>query len=210
MGYESVMLFNPLLDDRQFLSTDVCNVLGINLKQLEHAIDPNRSIVSLRIHNEQRLQGKRRVFCGEDVLKIGTVFATNPTGFPQKFAHTLADDVARRASIKGTPLDQTPELTIISWPMANGDWARATCYDGIETKPRIPVAGIYFEVDRFIDETIAKLKAVADEQPLPDFTVPDPVADASLLSPENDFFRLWAKDDQGRDSYGRAHVRRNN
>lgn len=190
-----------LLAERQFTSHDVMQIVGITDKQLEHVVDPKRAIVPLTSHEYARLRGVRRLFSGGDVLKIATVFAVNDVGFPQKFMATLANTVMQRTmTVCDPPLDLTPNLMIATWPMKSGeDWALSTLHANRTSDPKLPVACILIDVDRLIRETVAKLEAVVEGRDIPNFDIPDPVPEPSPYFPENDFFRAWTKDSEGRD-----------
>ena len=188
-----------ILTDAQFSSEDVCRVAGINAKQLEHAIDPKRSILSLSTHVRERVQGKRRFFTGADILKVRALFVSNAIGFPQRWAGTFADQIAFRASARLSGVDRTPNLAIAAWPMKDGDWATFQIHDNLSVAPKLPIACHFIQVDRLIDETLAVLRAIVVEEEIPNFAVPDPVPEPSPYSPENDFFLAWTKDDEGRD-----------
>lgn len=187
-----------ILELAQFISAEVCSIAGINAKQLEHAINPERSILNLSIHGASRIQGKRRLFTGDDVLQIVALFQSNAIGFPQRFAATLCNQVSRRAFGRLSGLDSTPNLVIATYPMKDGDWAVVYLHEGMTDEPPLPICLQLIHVDRLIDETLAKLRAVEADEPIPSFELPDPVPEPSLYSPENDFFRAWSKDEQGR------------
>lgn len=191
-----------VLDERQFTSADVCAVVGINAKQLEHAIDPKRStpVLSISTHDLARVKGRRRLFTGDDCLKINTLFVANRIGFPQRFANTLANLVSNRAAGLMAGIDLTPKLHFAAWPMKSGDWVHQPLYEGMREEPKLPLAYQIIAVDELIDQTIRKLLAVVADEKLPDFQVPDPKPEASPWSPENDFFLAWTKDEQGRNT----------
>lgn len=189
-----------LLAERQFTSHDVMQIVGITKKQLEHVVDPKRAIVPLTTHEYERLRGVRRLFSGYDVLKIATVFAVNDVGFPQKFMASLASTVTQRTNtICDAPLDTTPDFKIATWPMKSGeDWALSMLHANRTSDPNLPTACILIDVDRLIRETVAKMEAVVDGREIPNFEIPDPLPEPSPYSPENDFFRAWTKDAEGR------------
>ena len=189
-----------ILDAPQFTSEDVCRIVSITPKQLENAIDPARAVVRVSPQSRERRQGRRRMFTGGDVLKVAAVFAANAVGFPMRYTATMADEVERRASARLVGLDLAPGLVWLTWPFADGsDWNRAAVYQGKPEALKTPVAVIAIEVDRLIDETLGKLKALIGDEPLPDFTVPDHTPEPDQSPPKNDFFMRWAKDASGRD-----------
>jgi hypothetical protein len=156
-------------------------------------------ILRVSPQSRERRSGRRRLFTGGDVLKIATLFAVNGVGFPARYAATLADEVERRAGARLVGFDPTPGLFFMTWPFKDGsDWNRAVCYPGMEKPPHIPPAAIMIQVDGIIDETLTKLRAMINGEPVPDFAVPDFVPEPDPYSPENDFFMAWSKDDQGR------------
>lgn len=197
---DTALVPTGLLSAPQFTSEDAMSICGVSKKQLEHAIDPARTILRLSIHNRERVKGRRRMFTGGDILKIAALFAASAVGFPARWFRVLADDVERRAIVRIGGGDLTPNLAYATWPMRDGeDWARTALHDALTVPPKLPSAVIIIAVDQLIDQTIAKLEAVIAEQPIPDFSVPDPAPAPSPYSPENDFFLAWTKDEAGRD-----------
>ncbi|MFO1125720.1 MAG: hypothetical protein U1E25_10810 [Methylocystis sp.] len=89
-----------------------------------------------------------------------------------RFAGTLADLVERRASSKLLGAAIGTDYGIISYPLkGKDDWALIQMTSERENAPKLPVAFHVLEVDRLIDETLAKLRAIVDGEPLPNFEV---------------------------------------
>ena len=136
---------------------------------------------------------------GGEILKFKTTLTQNEIGFPLKWAYLVADEVYHRAMFRLGGCDINAgrgALSIATYPLPDGDWARVAIWAS-EARPALPVRYHVLEVDRLIDETLAKLQALIKEQPIPDFEVTTEVA-ASPYSPTNDFFRKWIKDAVGR------------
>jgi len=72
-------------------------------------------------------------------------------------------------------------------------------WEGRQDQPQLPKAVQVLQVDRLIDEVLAKLRALVADEPVPSFDVPVSQPEPSPWSPQNDFFRRWAKDDEGND-----------
>ena len=186
----------PILDEPQFSQADALAVCEMTAGELKGMID--REQVRLRRdHNPG--SGRRRLYAGSDILKLKTGRIMSPLGFPLRWLYLLADQVEQRASARLVGLDITPKLRIATYPISDGDWAQVPIWDGMTDPPKLPLAVQILEVDRLIDEMLARLQALIEEKPLPSFEVPAPEAEPSPYSPENDFFLRWAKDEQGRD-----------
>lgn len=143
----------------RFTTNEVCAVAMINKKQLEHAIDPKRSILNLSVHGTSRVQGKRRIFTCEDAIKITTLFVLMKIGFPRRHAKWLCEAVARRAENLLAGIDKNADFSFVSYPLPNGVWVYFTTMKG-QKKPRFPICVHLFAVDRFLEETFAKLQAI--------------------------------------------------
>lgn len=190
---------DTLLTTSQFSTDDIAAIVGITKKQLEHAIDPSRKIVRVSGSEKPRVQGKRRLFSGMDAISLVTVFSANAAGFPQRFTQQLVDLVKRRCIVKPSDpsIDLTPNLAVVTWKMREADdWAICHIHDRQSEIPKVPLAHIAIHVDRLIDETLQKLEAVVNEQPIPNFDVADPVA-SDPYSPEEDFFCMWDRENKG-------------
>lgn len=184
-----------ILDEPQFTRHDVLQVTRLSEPQLKNTLD--RDLVRLRSdHNPG--SGRRRMFTGGDILKIVVAHTMSAIGFPMKWSYLVADDIETRASSRLIGLATEKNYGFITYPMSNGDWARIPIHADLLEPPESPVAYQVVEVDRLIDQVIAKLRALIDDAPLPDFATAEPTIEPSPYSPENDFFRMWAKDDLGR------------
>jgi hypothetical protein len=184
-----------ILDVPQFSRRDVLEITGLSEAQLKNTLD--RDLVQLRSdHNPGT--GRRRMFTGGDILKLAAAHTQSAIGFPLKWSWLVADDIERRAISLLMGMNQPNDFVIISYPMSNGDWARIAVSKDTEDVPALPVAYQVLEADRLITEVLAKLTALVAEQALPDFKVPEPTPAKSPYSPENDFFRMWDKDSEGR------------
>ncbi len=184
-----------ILDVAQFTRRDVLEVSGLTETQLKNTLD--RDLVTLRSGSTPG-SGRRRMFTGSDVLRITVAYTMSAIGFPLRWSHLVADDIERRASNRLIGLAQETGYGFITYPLASGDWARIAIYDGMQTLPKLPPAYQFVEVDRLIDEVLAKLEALIADQQVPDFSVQEPKVEPSPYSPENDFFRMWSKDSEGR------------
>ena len=185
-----------ILEEAQFARGDVLAVTGLTEAQLKNTLD--RDLVRLASdHNPGT--GRRRLFTGGDILKIVVAHIMSAIGFPMKWSYLVADEVERRAANRLIGLVHQSNLKIVTFPRLDGDWERVPLYDGMATPPPLPVVYQTLEIDRLIDQVIAKLAALIADQPLPNFDVPLSQPAPSPWSPENDFFRRWHKDDQGRD-----------
>lgn len=184
-----------ILDDAQFTRHDVLQVTGLSDAQLKNTLD--RDLVQLRSEHNPG-SGRRRMFTGSDILKLVVAHTMSGIGFPMKWSYLVADEIERRASSRLLGIALEEDYGFITYPMSNGDWARIAVYNGMKETPNLPTAYQIVEVDRLIDEVLAKLHALVDEVPLPVFTVAEPKPEPSPYSPENDFFRMWDKDEQGR------------
>lgn len=191
-----------ILDEPQFSISDAAAVVGASVKAIEHMIDPKKQRVQLNGDHISPGSGRKRLFNGSDILKLAAAVVMSQIGFPQRWSVVLTDVIDRRASNRITGLAEKSGLLIATYPMKNGDWAYVSLYaDGSGEETELPVAMQMLDVDRLIDETIAKLEAIIRKAAVPDFSVPDPVPEPSPFSPENDFFRMWDKDGEGRDVY---------
>lgn len=193
--YENMSISTDILTAAQFTRQDVLQLSGLSDAQLKNTLD--RELV--RLHSDHNPgTGRRRMFTGGDILKIIVAHRMSAIGFPMKWGHLVADDIERRAISRLIGLDIYVEYGFLTYPMSNGDWARVPFHDGMTEKPNLPSAYQVVEVDRLIDEVMAKLNALVADQPIPDFSVPDIEPEPNPYSPENDFFLAWTKDDQGR------------
>lgn len=184
-----------ILDADQYSRRDVIEVVGLTDAQLKNTLD--RNLVRLASdHNPGT--GRRRMFTGSDVLKIATAHTMSAIGFPMRWSYLLADEVATRASNRLMGIHLTPQLSIVTFPRPDGDWERVPVWEGMPEEPRLPCAVQILQVDQLIDEILAKLRALVEEQPLPSFDVPLSQPEPSPYSPENDFFMRWATDAEGR------------
>jgi hypothetical protein len=190
-----------ILDEPQFMVPDVVVVTGATAKAIEHMIDPKKERVRLDGHHISPGTGRRRMFTGLDVLKLTTAFTMSQIGFPQRWSIMLTEEIGRRASNRITGLVGRNNLMIATYPLKTGDWAYVPLYSDDEQKQALPLAVQLLDADRLIDETLAKLQAIVAEKEVPDFSIPDPVPEPSPYSPENDFFRMWEKDSEGRDVF---------
>lgn len=189
----------PILHVAQFSRDDVMAVCEISSGVLKGILD--RKQVQLQSdHNPG--SGRRRMFTGGDILKINSAVVSSSIGFPLRWAHILADRVMTRANgkLSGMTLESCNHFALAFYPDTAGeDWAFVPILDGIPASP-LPIACQQIDVDRLIDETASKLTAIVNEEPVPSFAIPV-FTQENPYSPENDFFRMWAKDDAGRDVF---------
>lgn len=185
-----------ILDEPQFSRRDVLDLTGLTDAQLKNTLD--RDLVRLAsVHNPGT--GRRRMFTGGDILKIIGAHTMSAIGFPMRWSYLIADQIERRASNRLIGNDLTPDLTIVTFPRPDGDWEMVPMWEGRQDQPQLPVAVQGLQVDRLIDEVLAKLRALVADEPVPSFDVPVSQPEPSPWSPQNDFFRRWAKDDEGND-----------
>jgi len=192
-----IELFPPILYAPQFSRDDVLKVCDTTSGTLKGILD--RKQVTLRSEHNPGT-GRRRMFTGSDILKINTAIIASGIGFPLRWVYILADQVERRAAgrLTGTSLEGCRHFGMAFHPnKAGDDWAFVPIKDGQEASP-LPIACQIIDVDRLIDETLAKLNAVINDEPIPNFDIPEPKFE-DPYSPEHDFFGIWTKDDQGRD-----------
>lgn len=185
-----------ILDEPQFARRDVLELTGLSDAQLKNTLD--RDLVSLaNRHNPGT--GRRRMFTGGDVLKLTVAHTMSAIGFPMRWSHIIADQVERRAINRVIGLASGTDLMIATYPNAAGDdWAFVTLSSENQDPPGLPLAVQLLAVDKLIDNTLAKLRALVADEPIPDLAFKFPELEPSPYSPENDFFRMWATDGEGR------------
>lgn len=188
---------NQIWDKPQFTVAEVCKITGATPKALEHFLNPARGLVRLMGDWVNPGTGKRRIFTGSQVLQIAAAYTMNHIGFPQRWSIGLADQVARRAKARTIGLSVQTEMSIITYPMSNGDWASIPIYKEMTAAPQLPVAVQVLDVDRLIDQVLKQLLAIVAGEDIPDFTVPDIPPEPSPYSPASNFFRAWEKDAAG-------------
>lgn len=193
--------YHGLLDVEQFSQADALAVTGLSGGQLKGILD--RQQITLRSQHNPGT-GRRRMFCGDDIIRLAAAYEASRIGFPLRWVHTLAEQVITRmnwlraADVAGSPC--AGPLAYATFPQGDGeDWALVPVVDGKAAGP-LPIGCIYFQVDRLLSEVQAKLKALIDDEPLPDYSVPE-VKPEDPYSKEVNFFLAWDKDDQGRDIY---------
>lgn len=187
------MELHPLLDFPRFSQADVLAVCETTAGELKGMID--RKDVTLALgHNPGR--GRPRQYTGRDILKLRTGRVMGPLGLPLGQLQRIADEVEKRAISRFLNVDRD-HLQIAIFPTASGEWALVTLWD-VPEKLKLPVAVQMLDVDRLINETLARLQAVIDGRPLPSFEVPIEEPYPSPYSPENDFFMRWTRDEKGR------------
>ncbi|WP_292047728.1 MULTISPECIES: hypothetical protein [unclassified Brevundimonas] len=184
-----------ILDAAQFSRRDVLDLTGLSEAQLKNTLD--RGLVRLASdHNPGT--GRRRMFTGADVLKLAVAHTMSAIGFPMRWSYLIADQVATRASNRLISLTVDTHLKFALYPNTSGeDWSFTPMSDERPT-PSLPAAYQILDVDTLIDETMLKLRAVVADEPIPDVGFKPPPPEPSPYSPENDFFRMWATDQQGR------------
>lgn len=188
---------HQIWDDPQFLMPEVCKITGATPKALEHFVNPARGMVRLMGDWVNPGTGKRRRFSGEQVLKIAAAYTMSHIGFPQRWSIELSEAVARRAIGRTNGLATKTKMGIITYPIANADWAVVPVYAEDEVEPKVPLAVQYLDVDRLIDQVLAQLRAIVAGEDIPDFTVPDIVPEPDPYGPIGNFFKAWTKDQDG-------------
>lgn len=185
-----------ILDKPQFTVAEVCKITGATPKALEHFLNPARGLVRLMGDWVNPGTGKRRIFSGGQVLLIAAAYTMKDIGFPQRFSIPLAEHVARRATARTIGLAVQTGMSIVTYPMANGDWALIPIYKEMTEAPKLPVAVQVLDVDRLIDEVLQQLQAIVAGEDIPDFTIPDIQPEPNWFGPNGDQ-RAWKKDDAG-------------
>ncbi|QCO56954.1 hypothetical protein EOK75_14230 (plasmid) [Pseudorhodobacter turbinis] len=186
-----------ILGEPQFLVPDVCKITGATPKAIEHFVDPKRGMVHLMGDWVNPGTGKRRRFTGEQVLMIAAAYAVSRVGFPQRWSIQLAEQVANRAKGRINGLAVNTHMTLLNYPMQNGDWAFKAIYAETVEEPILPLSVLALDVDRLIDETLTQLMAIVNGEEIPDFTIPDPEPEPSPYSPKSNFFKNWEKGESG-------------
>ncbi len=207
-GMGLVMTFDPdahfqkltqasqIWDKPQFTLSEVCKMTGATPKALEHFLNPSRGLVRLMGDWVNPGTGKRRIFTGAQVLQIAAAYVMKDIGFPQRWSIGLSEQVARRAKARTIGLAEQTEMSIITYPMSNGDWALIPIYKEMAHEPKLPLAVHVLDVDRLIDQVLVQLHAIVAGDDIPDFTVPDIPPEPNWYGP-NGGQRAWKKDDAG-------------
>lgn len=180
----------------QFTVAEVCKITGATPKALEHFLNPARGMVRLMGEWVNPGTGKRRMFNGAQVLQIAAAYAMKDIGFPQRWSIPLSDTVARRAKSRAIGLNTQTDMSIITYPMSNGDWAVVPIYREMTEEPKLPVAVQVLDVDRLIDQVQAQLTAIVAGEDIPSFTIPDIEPEPNWVGP-NGGLRAWKKDEAG-------------
>ncbi|NUB42860.1 hypothetical protein GEU84_000550 [Fertoebacter nigrum] len=188
---------NQIWAEPQFLLPDVCKITGATPKALEHFLDPKRGLVHLMGEWVNPGTGKRRRFTGKQVLMIAAAYTMNRVGFPQRWSIDLTEMVGRRVFARGHGIVQNSGMTILTYPMKNGDWAVVPIYNETSEEPRLPNAVQVLDVDRLIDETHRQLMAIVAGEEVPDFSIPDLEPEPNPFSPKANFTKAWEKDEAG-------------
>ena len=80
--------FQGLLDAEQFSQADALAVTGLSAGQLKGILD-RRQITLRSQHNPGT--GRRRMFCGDDIIRLATAYEASRIDFPLRWVHVLAD-----------------------------------------------------------------------------------------------------------------------
>ncbi len=187
---------SQIWDKPQFTVAEVCKITGATPKALEHFLTPSRGMVRLMGDWVNPGTGKRRIFTGGQVLQIAAAYAMKDIGFPQRWSIGLADKVATRAKARTIGLAVQTEMSIVTYPMANGDWASIPVYREMTETSNLPVAVQVLDVDRLIDQVLAQLEAIVAGEDIPDFSIPDIAPEPNWFGP-NGGQRAWRKDGAG-------------
>jgi hypothetical protein len=190
-------MFPPLLDDQQFTAADVLQVTGLSAGQLKGILDRHQITLS---ENHNPGTGRRRMFTGQDLIALSAVQAASRIGFPLRWGNVLAQQVvgfANRMHMEKKCGVKTPHLALAFYPADDGeDWAFVPIYDGDETIS-LPTAFQVLDVTREVDQTLAKLQAIVDDIPVPEFNPPKPPPAQNQYAPSSNFFKMWTKDEAG-------------
>lgn len=188
----------PILSSQQFTVADVLAASNLSAGQLKGILDRKQITLSTN-HNPGT--GRRRMFTGQDIIALSAVQAAGRVGFPLRWGNVLAQQVvgfAGRMHIERIGGIKTPHLALAFYPSSDGeDWAFVAIYDGEERSP-LPTAFQILDVTKEVGQTLAKLQAIVEDKPLPDFSLPDPKLELNPYSPASNFFRAWEKSENGR------------
>lgn len=194
--FQKLIEASQIWDKPQFTVSEVCTITGATAKALEHFLNPARGMVRLMGDWVNPGTGKRRIFTGAQVLTIAAAYAMKDIGFPQRWSIPLSDTVARRAKSRAIGLNTQTDMSIITYPMSNGDWAVVPIYREMTEEPKLPVAVQVLDVDRLIDQVQAQLAAIVAGEDIPSFTIPDIEPEPNWFGP-NGGLRAWKKDEAG-------------
>jgi hypothetical protein len=187
----------PLLNVQQFTAADVLAVSGLTAGQLKGILDRNQITLSTN-HNPGT--GRRRMFTGQDLIALCAVQAAGQIGFPLRWGNALAQQVMRfamRQHFERAINAQRPHFALAFYPLADGeDYAFVPIHDGRAVSP-LPTAYQVLDVSREIDQTLAKLRAIVEGDPLPDFTPEPPKEYENPFAPKSNFFKDWKEDAAG-------------
>lgn len=188
----------PLLTSQQFTAADVLSVSGLTSGQLKGILDRNQITLS---QNHNPGTGRRRMFTGQDIIALSAVRVTGLIGFPLRWGNVLARFVTghailmHHAQVFSAP---PPELMLAFYPSADGeDWAFVSINENTEAEA-LPTAFQMLDVNREVAQVMAKLQAIIDDQPLPEFVPPQPPKNPdNPFAPRSNFMKLWEKDASG-------------
>jgi hypothetical protein len=190
--------FPPLMNAQQFTAADALAVSGLSSGQLKGILDRNQISLSLN-HNPGT--GRRRMFTGQDILALSVVQVAGRVGFPLRWGNVLAQQIiaeAGRMHLATSNRVASRHIGIACYPAADGeDWAFVPIIEG-EAVAALPTAYQVIDVTREISQTFAKLQAIIDDMPLPDFAPPQPPKHPENdFAPRSNFMKLWEKDVSG-------------
>lgn len=188
-----------ILDKPRFTLPDAVAVTGATAKAIEHMADPKQQRVQLSGEHATPGHGRRRLFTGGDILKLEAAHKMGAVGFPVRWSNAFTDLIFRRAKGRIIGTDIRSNMIIVTYPLKGGDWACVPIYGDEQDEPALPVAVQMLQADRMIDETLAKLRAILADEPIPDFAIPPIEPEPSPWSPENDVLGRWAKEVDGSD-----------
>lgn len=182
----------PILDDPQFTNEDVLAVTGLSATQLHNWV--SRGWVSIR--HQSPGKGRRRLFCGADVLALELANALAPFGMVQ-----IADQLTRmdRLAIRAkTMLDATgiaeERPLLILW--AGEDWLY------VWPESQLPDADldacVALSQDEMIVRTLERLALVLAGEAVPAKRMPKAPTAEETQAEVDEFFGVWSEDAQGR------------
>jgi hypothetical protein len=144
---------------------DVLEICNVSDARLHNTLQLKPCLITLQFHSKPRQHGKPRKFSVDDVVRLATLFATHPVGFPQKYCDLLCDAVARRARARVSDVKLDGEdLIIITWPDSDDDWHKHFHFKG-QPMPQNVLdlhCAIYLNADEMITKLFAKLDAIAE------------------------------------------------
>ena len=169
----------PLLDELQFTSQDVCAVTQMTPTQLHNWI--SRGWVTVLQSDPGR--GRRRMFCGADVVVLEVAAARARYGLLQHPGWDFAI-VKSRAGQLLRDIDAYPDDGFLAAPTPSGEFVFVPLKKLHEHEE--VTDGIVIHTDMLIIRALERLLLVVDGETLPQKPFPRPEPDLSFLPWEED------------------------